>query len=265
MTEKITKTNEFIDKLKQINDDNEFKFFDRLLKNIEKKFKYDPLIVLSNSNLFNYQKDETKEVNCICGRHKLYHVFTLSYKNKSNEESNYILGSSCIESIKEITNIKNDLDLYFNEEQIKIIGQLKLLHEQYKKIVKKDCKNKHCCRKVNIKTNSSKKEVYKKYCRKCITIIDDKEYIPCEKYGCDNIVKYGLTKKCYDCQLNDKGKKECKQFKCTCLIDINKNYDYCFNHKDKNKNYELCENYIFCGNVIYNKKYKKCYKCFSSR
>lgn len=233
--------NTFIDK-------EQFKPFYKLLDNIKLKFpNTDPVLLLIESEALEYRIDDKRVMNCICGKSKLKHVFRVSYNDKE-----YILGSECINTLKLLGNLY-DIIYSLSSEEIQSLNRMNGLYNELKLLSKKKCINfKTCLKRIDLKKNYNKEEIYKTYCSKCI-ISEDK--VKCNL--CNDSIFYQKDKIiCNKCELKKRNKSYCSALTCKAIIDIK--YKYCFNHKylyklgKKECSFEDCKKLI-------DKKYNYCY------
>jgi len=228
-----------INELKKIIHDNNYliddiKLFIKLLENIQKIFiEYDPIIVLSKTELLNWEIDNSKNGICICGKKNLKYLFHCKFNNNK-----FILGSECIESLDKLKNIKNYSG--FTDAQLIIINKLNLLYQSYLKILKKKCIRPICSNDINLKAKANKKKVNKLYCGYCIISTDNtpkQSIVKC--YTCNNGIPFSMSKTyCFDCEKKKLGYKKCY----TCyeyFKPFKSNYKNCYDcFKIKNEEYK---------------------------
>lgn len=227
------------DKCKSIED---IKLFWRLLDNISNVFKNkDPILVLLETDLIGYTIDHLKNSECICGEKNLKHLFHCKY-----DETKFILGSTCIDSLNELKIFKNVID--FNEEQKEVIHKLLALYEKFQKLTKKVCIRPNCSHEINIKLKCNKKKVFQTYCGFCIVSSDNTlnpSYVKC--FDCNESVKFSFKKpRCSDCENKKKGFRKC--LNCDCFFKPRKN------------NYKNCYD---CFQIKHDRYIKKMYKIYT--
>lgn len=231
--------------LKHVCEENQWKPFEKLLNNIKQLFpKFDPIYVLINSTSKDYYREKSKKGICICGRHNLLHVYVAEF-----DEEEYNLGSQCINSLEVLNILKEHTEL-LSLEELSQINRLKLFQKSMQRLHKKKCKSKDCHKKVDMKLNWEKEEIFKTYCSRCIL---DKSTVKCDI--CLEPAKFNSERSlCVRCDLRQNEKKYCNVEGCFTIVDIK--YPFCYKHKNTGK--KKCS-YIFCQNMI-DLKYKYCYE-----
>lgn len=225
--------------LKKIIHDNgylieEINLFWRLLDNISNFFEdKDPILVLCETKLLGFTIDHSRNGECICGEKHLKFLFHCIY-----EETKFILGSTCVESLDKLKYLNNILE--FTDEQKEVIHKLLSLYQQFQKLTKKVCIRPNCSNEINIKSKCNKKKVFQTFCGYCIISADNSSkpsYVKC--FDCNEPVKFSFKNpRCSDCEKKHQGFRRC--LNCSCFFKPKKNnYKNCFDcFEIKNKQYK---------------------------
>ena len=237
--------------LKKIIHDNNYLIKDinllwKLLENISLFFDdKDPILILCETKLLGFDIDHSRSGECICGEKHLKYLFNCKY-----DDTNYILGSTCVESLDKLKCLNNLLDL--NEEQKEIIHKLLSLYQQFQKLTKKTCIRPFCSNEINIKNKANKKKVFQTFCGHCIISADytsKPSLVKC--FDCNEPVTFSFKNpRCADCEKKHQGFRKC--LNCKCFFKPKKNnYKNCFDcFEIKNKQWENRQKKLYYKNYI---------------
>ena len=205
--------------------------FYRLLDNIKLKFpEFDPLIVLSESQLLRWEIDPEKEGECICKQKHLKYLFHCEFN-----EIKYILGSECVEHLDKLKNISNVLNL--TDEAKELINKFNSLYEAFQKLKKKKCVRFNKCGKyINTKNFCNKKKVFQDFCGYCRIADNTNNQSQVKCLDCNQFIPYKPSiPRCQKCFLKTKGFVDCK--KCG-KIKKDNGYKICYNCNQEKKHWK---------------------------